>query len=86
LKKEILIRSSYREAERNLGKLHAQPRSVHNHAQVKRITDKVGCVLAVQNGSPPAAQECAPPARDVIRQGDGGHIPIQEKDQRRLEA
>jgi hypothetical protein len=77
---------SYREAERNLGKLNGQPRSVNNHAQVKRITDKVGRLLAEQNGSPPAAQECASPARDLIVQVDGGHIPIQEKDQRSFEA
>src|SRR6266849_523022 len=77
---------SYREAERNLGKLNGQPRSVNNHAQVKRMTDQVGRWLAEQNGIPPAAQECAPPARDLIIQVDGGHIPIQEKDQRSFEA
>jgi len=77
---------SYREAERNLGKLNGQPRSVNNHAQVKRMTDQVGRLLAEQNGIPPAAQECAPPARDLIIQVDGGHIPIQEKDQRSFEA
>src|SRR5262245_43717562 len=77
---------SYREAERNLGTLNGQPRSVNNHAQVKRMTDQVGRLLAEQNGIPPAAQECAPPARDLIMQVDGGHIPIQEKDQRSFEA
>ena len=77
---------SYREAERNLGKLNGHPRSVNNHAQVKRMTDKVGHLLAEQNGIPPAAQECAPPARDLIIQVDGGHIPIQEKEQRSFEA
>jgi hypothetical protein len=35
---------SYREAEQNLGKLNCQPRSVNNHAQVKRITDRVGAL------------------------------------------
>jgi len=77
---------SYREAVCNLGKLNGQPRSVNNHTQVKRMTDHVGRVLAEQNGLPPAAQECAPPARDLIMQVDGGHIPIQEKDQRSFEA
>jgi hypothetical protein len=77
---------SYREAERNLGKLNGQPRSVNNHTQVKRMTDQVGRLLAEQNGLPPAAQECAPPARDLIVQVDGGHIPIQEQDQRSFEA
>src|SRR5262247_3438716 len=77
---------SYREAERNLGKLNDQPRSVNNHTQVKRMTDQVGRLLAEQNGLPPAAQDCAPPARDWIMQVDGGHIPIQEKDQRSFEA
>jgi len=77
---------SYREAERNLGKLNNHPRSVNNHAQVKRMTDQVGRVLAEQNSIPPAVQACAPPARDLIMQVDGGHIPIQEKDQRSFEA
>ena len=77
---------SYREAVCNLGKLNGQPRSVNNHTQVKRMTDHVGRVLAEQNGLPPAAQECAPPARDLIMQVDGGHIPIQEKDQRSFKA
>ena len=77
---------SYREAERNLGKLNAQPRSVNNHAQVKRMTATVGHLLAEHNGIPPAAQACAPPARDLIIQVAGGHIPIQEKAQRSVEA
>jgi hypothetical protein len=50
------------------------------------MTDKVGHLLAEQNGIPPAAQKCAPPARDLIIQVDGGHIPIQEKEQRSFEA
>ena len=70
---------SYREAERNLGKLNGHPRSVNNHAQVKRMTDKVGHLLAEQNGIPPAAQECAPPARDLIIQVDGGISPSKRK-------
>jgi hypothetical protein len=43
-------------------------------------------LLAEQNSIPPVAQECAPPARDLIMQVDGGHIPIQEKDKRSFEA
>jgi len=35
----------YREAEQNLEKLNCQRRSVNNHTQVKRITDKVGLCL-----------------------------------------
>ena len=77
---------SYREAEQNLGKLNCQPRSVNNHAQVKRITDQVGLLLAEQNCIPPTVQECAPPAQDLIIQVDGGHIPIQDKDKRSFEA
>ena len=77
---------SYREAERNLGKLNGHPRSVNNHAQVKRMTATVGHLLAEHNGIPPAAQACAPPARDLIIQVAGGHIPIQEKAQRSFEA
>lgn len=50
---------SYREAEQNLEKLNCQPRSVNNHTQVKRITNQVGSVLALQNAIPPEAQECA---------------------------
>src|SRR6267378_1442105 len=65
---------------------HLLLRNNSNHAQVKRMTDQVGRLLAEQNGIPPAAQECAPPARDLIIQVDGGHIPIQEKDQRSFEA
>jgi len=77
---------SYREAEQNLGKLNCQPRSVNNHAQVKRITDRVGSLLAEQNRIPLAPQESASPAQDLIIQIDGGHIPIQEKNLRSFEA
>jgi len=77
---------SYREAEQNLGRLNCQPRSVNNHAQVKRITDQVGRLLAEQNSIPPEAQECAPPTPNLIIQIDGGHIPIQEKERRSFEA
>ena len=77
---------SYREAERNLDTLNCQSRSVNNHAQVKRMTDHVGTVLAAQQALPPAAEACAPPAHDLIIQVDGGHIPHQEKDKRSFEA
>jgi len=66
---------SYREAEQNLEKLNCQRRSVNNHTQVKRITDKVGAVLAEQNAIPTAAQEYAA-AVELIIQVDGGHIPF----------
>ena len=77
---------SYREAEQNLEKLNCQPRSVNNHTQVKRITNQVGAVLAEQNAIPPEAQECAAPARDLVVQVDGGHIPIQDPVKRSFEA
>lgn len=77
---------SYREAEQNLGKLNCQPRSVNNHAQVKRITNQVGALLVEQNVISPAFEECAAPAKDLIIQIDGGHIPIQDKDKRSFEA
>jgi len=57
---------SYREAEQNLEKLNCQRRSVNNHTHVQRITDKVGAVLAEQNAIPPAAQEDAAPASELI--------------------
>ena len=50
------------------------------------MTATVGHLLAEHNGIPPAAQACAPPARDLIIQVAGGHIPIQEKAQRSVEA
>ena len=77
---------SYREAEQNLEKLNCQPRRVNNHTQVKRITNKVGEVISEQNCQPPLLAECAPPAKDLIVQVDGGHIPIQEKNKRSFEA
>jgi hypothetical protein len=53
---------------------------------IKRMTDKVGAVLAEHNQRAPAAAECPVPAQDLIIQVDGGHIPIQEKDKRSFEA
>jgi len=66
-------------------KLNCQRRSVNNHTQVKRITDKVGAVLAEQNAIPTAAQEYAA-AVELIIQVDGGHIPIQDPEKRSFEA
>ena len=77
---------SYREAEQNLEKLNCEPRSVNNHTQVKRITNKVGEVISKQNCHPPSIAECAPPALDLLVQVDGGHIPIQDKNKRCFEA
>jgi len=77
---------SYREAEQNLEKLNCEPRRVNNHTQVKRITNKVGEVISEQNCQSPAPIECALPAKDLIVQVDGGHIPIQEKNKRSFEA
>jgi len=57
---------SYREAEQNLEKLNCQRRSVNNHTQVKRITDKVA-VLAEQNAIPTAAQEYAAAVELIIK-------------------
>jgi len=77
---------SYREAEKNIEQWNGRPRRVNNHTHVKRMTDKVGAVLAEYNQLAPAAEECAAPAQDLIIQVDGGHIPIQEKDKRSFEA
>ena len=77
---------SYREAEKNLETWNGHPRRVNNHMHIKRMTDKVGAVLSEYNQRAPAAAECPAPAQDLIVQVDGGHIPIQEKDQRSFEA
>lgn len=50
------------------------------------MTTQVGAVLAQENLKPPAAEDCAPPASEVLVQVDRGHIPIQEKDKRSFEA
>jgi hypothetical protein len=77
---------SYREAKQNLEQWNGHPRRVNNHTRVKRMTDKVGAVLAEHNHITPAAEVCAAPAQDLLIQVDGGHIPIQEKDKRSFEA
>jgi len=77
---------SYREAEKNLETWNGHPRGVNNHMHIKRMTDEVGTVLSEYNQRAPAAAECPAPAQDLIVQVDGGHIPIQEQDQRSFEA
>jgi hypothetical protein len=77
---------SYREAEKNLARWNSHPRRVNNHTHVKRMTDKVGAVLSEHNCFSPSTEECAVPAKPLIIQVDGGHIPIQEKDKRSFEA
>jgi hypothetical protein len=77
---------SYREAKKNLEMCNSHPRRVNNHTRVKRMTDKVGAVLAEHNHLAPAAEVCAAPAQDLLIQADGGHSPIQEKDKRSFEA
>jgi hypothetical protein len=77
---------SYREAESNLEKLTVKRRRVNNHNQIKLMTNQVGTVLAQKNLLPPALEECAPSATEVIVQIDGGHIPTKERNQRSFEA
>ena len=77
---------SYREAQNNLEKINCKPRGINNHTQVKRLTGKVGEVLATQNLQMPAPEECAAPATELIVQVDGGHIPTQEQQRRSFEA
>ena len=76
---------SYREAQKNLTKVNYFPRSINNHTQVKRITGKVGEILAQQNSQIPVVEECAA-ATELIVQVDGGHIPVQDKQKRSFEA
>jgi len=56
---------SYREAKQNLEQWNGHPRRVHNHTRVKRMTDRVGAVLAEHNHLAPAAEVCAAPAQDL---------------------
>jgi hypothetical protein len=77
---------SYREAENNLERINCKPRRVNNHTQVKRLTGKVGEVLAIQNFQMPDELECAAPATELIVQVDGGHIRSQEQQKRSFEA
>lgn len=77
---------SYREAENNLERINCKPRGINNHTQVKRITGRIGEVLATQNFQMPDESECAAPASELIAQVDGGHIPTQERPKRSFEA
>jgi hypothetical protein len=77
---------SYREAEANLEKLTVHRRPVNNHNKIKLLTNQVGAILAEENLNPPAPEDCAPPAQELIVQVDGGHIPTQEPDKRSFEA
>ncbi len=77
---------SYREAQNNLERINCKPRGINNHTQVKRITGKVGEVLAWQNFHLPAESECAATATELIVQVDRGQIPTQERQKRSFEA
>ena len=77
---------SYREAQRNLEQLNTYHRSVNNHTQIGRLTDRVGELLSDQHLSPPADEARAQPAEELIVQVDGGHIPIKDKGKRSFEA
>lgn len=77
---------SYREAQSNLAKLNTWHRSVNNHSQINRLTDRVGAILAEQNRTPPSEEAWIEPAPELILQVDGGHIPTRNKAQRSLEA
>ena len=77
---------SYREAQNNLERINCKPREINNHTRVKRITGKVGEVLATGNFQMPAKSECAAPATELIVQVDGGHIPTAEQQKRSFEA
>lgn len=77
---------SYREAQSNLDKLNTYHRSVNSHSQISRLTDRVGAILSEQHLVPPVAEVCAQPAKELILQVDGGHIPIQARAKRSFEA
>jgi hypothetical protein len=77
---------SYREAQSNLEKLSVNRRRVNNHNKIKLMTNQVGTVLAQKNLKPPAPEDCAPSATEVIVQIDGGHIPTKDQDKRSFEA
>jgi hypothetical protein len=51
---------SYREVKQNLETWNSHSRRVNNHTRVKRMTDKVGAVLAEHNHLAPAAEVCQP--------------------------
>ena len=59
---------------------------MNNHNHIRQITDNVGAVLAEENLQPPAQKACAPPAKELIVQVDGGHMATKEKTTRSFEA
>lgn len=77
---------TYRAAQSNLAKLNTWHRSVNNHSQINRLTDKVGAILAEQNRTPPSDEAWIDPAPELILQVDGGRIPTRNKAQRSFEA
>ena len=77
---------SYREAQSNLEKLNTYHRSVNNHTQIGRLTDRVGELLSENHLVPPTDECLPPPAEELIVQVDGGHIPIKDKGKRSFEA
>lgn len=77
---------SYREAPSNLDKLNTYHRSVNSHTPISRLTDQVGAILSEQHLISPVEEACSQPAQELILQVDGGHIPIQERAKRSLEA
>lgn len=77
---------SYRAAQHNLEKLTVHRRRVNNHTQIRQLTSIVGEALAEDNLKPPAKQDCATPAGELIVQIDGGHIPTKDKAKRSFEA
>jgi len=72
---------SYREAQ-STDKLNTYHRSVNSHRN-SRLTDRVQ--FSQSNICLPA-EVCAQPAKELIPQVDGGHIPIQARAKRSFEA
>ena len=77
---------SYRKAQSNLESLNVHRRPINNHNKIKLLTNQVGTVLAQENLKPISKTECAAPAKEIIVQIDGGHLPVQEKNKRSFEA
>ena len=50
------------------------------------MTNQLGAQLAKENQIPPTQEELPAPARELIVQVDGGHIPTKDKDKRSFEA
>jgi len=77
---------SYRDAQDTLERLNCRRRSVNNHVQIQQITNQVGERLSQQNHLSPSPEELLQPAKELIVQVDGGHIPTKDKDKRSFEA